>query len=205
MSPLGYLKGQPFHQYEDHDLTAGDAPARAEGEFIVYEHTVPDSQVDVVKAIVPWARERIDIGLPSERITYIDPLRGNQAFVFTPLIEDKPLYPMDSSFAHPKAAASVAQDADRQIFGGITSLSVDPYNDAARWLRAPFAYVLQPGSTFRVTFRILPVSAGGGGIGVGGQWAVGGAGGAQRVDFAGALVMGHRLPKQLFDKEKACG
>ncbi len=64
------------------DLTAGDIQSVGAGKFVIGEYSPPKNSVLIIKAIVPYAQARIEIGSATEDFEMIDPIKGNGHFHF---------------------------------------------------------------------------------------------------------------------------
>ena len=81
---------QPFYRDSRVDLLAPNVDQLAPNQFVVYRNRTKKGQVEVVKAVVPYAMERTDGGTPQESFRMMPPNEGDGVFAFTPLINNQP-------------------------------------------------------------------------------------------------------------------
>lgn len=193
----------PFTRDRRVDLLASNVEKVANNRYVVYKHRVQPNQVEIVKAFIPYAMRRIDIGTatgaPQESFEYIPPEEGDGFFAFSMLRNGNPPIQMEINFNAPRPANAAALDNnERQVRSGITNLSVTPWRDALAGAGAlPMAIPFESQAEQAFTFEILPAStitplttAGQFSIAVAAQ---------KRVDFAGVFVVGVQMPQTLFN------
>lgn len=183
------------------DLTAPDIPTMGTGRYVIARETIPKGQVWIIKTIVPFAQERVNVGLGTESVQMMDPLKANNWFTFEPYINGSSPFILKADMNTPRAAAGPLQNNDRFQSAGITCISVHPWSDAQRSMFNPlFTIVVRAARTFTVVFSVLPQSSDpAAALPTAGTYAVGGAGGARRVDFAGVVLSGVQMSEQLYD------
>jgi len=186
---------RPFAREQRVDVAASDAPTLNDEEFIVFENRTKRNEIEIVRRIVPYAMRRTDVGTPSEAFARIPPAEGDGYFGFSPKVGGKTALVLDTNLNAPRTAAG-ALNAERVRRGVITSLSDSPWEDAQAY--NPLMAIAVPSEVvFQVTFSVLPAATA---SPIPNPFAVGGAGGARRVDFAGVVVTGVVMPQHLYDR-----
>lgn len=184
------------------DLLAAASPPvfPASPEFLVYQYKAEPQTVMLIKAFVPYAQYRVNVGLEDapERFQFIPSSVGNTQLVFTPYINDSALSLIDWQYNPPNTAATAT---NIPVAGkGVTTISQEPKMDAERaWFNPMTTYAMvPPGSTFSVTFQIMPT--GDQGTPMSGNFEIGGDDPAQRIDCAGCYVTGMQLSLQAYNE-----
>jgi hypothetical protein len=190
---------RPFKRNRRVDLLAPNTPEFSGGRFVVYENRTKKGQVEVIKAIVPYAQRRTDVATPSESFEMIDPMEGDGFFAYTPLKAGQPPIIVDVNFNSPRAAAGPLNNNERQIASGISHLSSRPWVDANRGWPDYFAFAIESEVLLQVTFEILPPSTSAAALPPGGQFQIG-PGVGKSVDFAGVIIAGVVMPQYVFNK-----
>jgi hypothetical protein len=188
---------RPFTRNRRVDLTAPDTPILASGRFIIYQNRTQKGQVEIVRAVVPYAEERTDVGTPAESFRKILPEDGDNFFAFTPLQNGQPAFVSQLDFNAPRNAAGPLRNAERQVRAGFTNLSTRPLADVMRGWPNWFTLAVPSQTEFVVTFELMPPSVDAAAA-LSNPYQIGA--GSKRVDFAGVLVAGVLMPQQLFDK-----
>lgn len=192
----------PYYKDEMHDLTGDNVPLRGPGEFIVFEEVIPKTQVLVVKGISPYVLERTNIDTPNESAQYIPPRLVERFITFEPYINDNSPHLIDNNFAQFQVLGGpppTSNDAIRERARGFSAVSDEPYQVAIRqWYSSLYTFIVRGNSRLRIIFRVLPVGAGFS------TYQIGGGGGAigeppKRIDYAGSIVVGMRMPEQLYN------
>lgn len=216
MSPslLPYPDGQIKHWYRNRgeDLLAADPPIVSQGRFLIFDEVIPDGSSLLVKGIVPYAKQRIEVGTAQESFQYIRPEDGNGFFCFEPLVgRSAPLEILiDMTTPQQVAPAGVATPTngkDRQQAKGFTEISITPLNDAVTFWNNPFfSFVVPGGSHLQVIFELLtqvktatanPLVPGQGTYAIAALEADTDVVNVKRVDFAGVVVVGELMPSNL--------
>jgi hypothetical protein len=99
--------------------------------------------------------------------------------------------------------ATTPNDKNRNVLRGSTLLSMDAPMMTNIGMRNPYRTFVAPAdSVVRVLFRLAPQKTGpaGGGTGLPNPLLIGS--GTNRIDFAGAQVVGVRMPSELYQKLK---
>jgi hypothetical protein len=188
---------RPFTRNARVDLTAPDTPVQAQGRYIIYRNRTKKGQVEVIRAIVPYAEERTDVGTPQESFRKILPEDGDNFFAYNPAVNGQPAFVSQLDFNAPRNAAGPLRNAERQVRAGFTNLSTTPLADVMRGWPSWFAIPVPSETEFLVTFELMPPSVDPVAT-LSNPYEIGT--GAKRVDFAGVLVAGVLMPQQLFDK-----
>lgn len=185
------------------DLTAADVETAGTNQIIIGTIKVPPGQVYVLKTLVPYAMERVNVGLATETFQMMNPVTANGFFSFEPIISDGAPHVLGTNYNAPRLAASPL-NSDRSTSKGISHISQNPWQDTQRSMFNPlFTMVVPADKVFSVIFRILPVGAQNP-IPAGGQFSVGGAvAGTRRVDFAGFMVSGVQMSESHYKRTLA--
>jgi hypothetical protein len=190
---------QPFVFTQSRDLAATDGSLKTAegGKYVIFEETPTKGQMLVVKAVVPWAMERQNVGTPlTETVGMCAPANVNGQVSFEPLVGSESPILFDSKNPAFKDAAN-ASNKDLTGGKGITFISADPWADAARaWYNPMFTFIVPSGTTLRVTFSVLRPSVTNPLPAVYTVPPVVGA--ARRIDFAGVVVTGLTMPEQVY-------
>lgn len=188
---------RPFIFDERVDLTAPNVPIASTGRYVVSELRPPRGQVYVIKNITPYAMERVDVGLPTETFRLINAPTAAGFFSFEPSVNDNSPFIVRQNYNAPMAAPGTNNN-DRVQAKGIGYISDAPFTIAQNgWFNPLFTILVPSNAIFRLVFSILPVASSTP-IPVQGQYAVGGAGGARRVDFAGSILVGQQMSEQYY-------
>lgn len=184
---------QPYYRDEFHDLTAADVPTRGPNEFVIFKEKVPKTQVLVVKGFMPYGMERVDINTGNESAVYLDPPAVQQFVTFEPYINDKSIHIIQGNAAQFQTLATPPTDRqNRESTRGYQGMSDRPYVDVIRqWYSSLFTIVVRGNSELKVIFRLIPVGAGFKTIQIGT--------GDLRIDYAGIVVAGMRMPEQMYN------
>ena len=191
---------RPFTRNSRVDLTAPDVPILNDEEFVIESHRTKSGEIEVVHALFPYAQERTDVGTPSEAFRQLSQFDANGYFSFSPKVNGENAFNLSLNLNTPRISAGPLTNNDRQIRGGITTVSEQPWIDAQRY-NPLFSIPVPSDVLFEVTFAILPpstVTA----AAIPNGYFIGGAGGAgtRRVDFAGVLVAGIVMSQQAYDR-----
>ncbi len=214
IDPQGFMPDPnivPFVTDQRQDLLAPDAPlisgtpataGVAPGsncKFVVFDMTVPQGQVQIIKVIAPYAMKRTNVGVAGvESFQILTPEEANGCFTFEPMVDDVSPYIITQNFNAPRLAAGTLVNNDRQRTSGITYISRDPYTDVSRAWYNPLHSILVPsGRRFRVIFSLLPPAIASPMLNVF-TYGTPAVPGNKRVDFAGVIVAGQTIPEQMF-------
>ncbi len=186
---------QPFYRDSRVDLLAPNVDQLAPNQFVVYRNRTKKGQVEVVKAVVPYAMERTDVGTPQESFRMIPPNEGDGFFAFTPLINNQPPVILDLDYNSPRIAAGPLNNDDRIQRAGISFLVEEPWRAAQNMQHPLFSFPVTSKAELLVTFSLLPNSA----IApIPNPFQIGAAA-QKRVDFAGCVIAGVVMPQHLYD------
>lgn len=189
---------RPFVIDKRIDLADPNAPIVATGRYICASVKVPKAQIYVVKALIPYAMERINMPAANETAQFLNPRECDGFFMFEPLVNDSSPFIMETDYNAMSIDGAAYNNNDRVRGKGISYISDEPWKTAQNvWFNPLFTFAVPGDATLRVIFSIFGV-AGVGGIPVGGQYAVAGAGGARRVDFAGCMIVGQQMSEQYY-------
>lgn len=191
---------QPFVTTRSRDMAAVDGSLKtlSEGKFIIFKEAPLKGQIFLVKAIVPWAMQRENVGIPlTENVSFCDPVAVNGQVLFESLVGNNSpvLFDTDTPAFKTEAGAS---NKDPTGGKGIPFISADPWSDAQRaWDNPMFSFVVPPSTSLVITFAVLRPS-------VSNPLPVvytvpPTAGAARRIDFAGVTVVGLTMAKQTYD------
>jgi len=187
---------RPFVSDQRQDLAAANAPITSEGHFIIASLKPPRGQVVIIKAIVPYAMERILVGAAEETVRMLDPVNANGFFSFAPSINDAAPFIIEQDYNAPRIA--LFNDLDRVRSPGISDISQQPWADAQRsWFNPLFSILVPSDAVFRIVFSILPPATTSP-LPPGGQYGINGAGGTRNVDFAGCMIVGQQMSAQYY-------
>lgn len=187
------LNLSPYYRDETRDLAAADVPIRASGEYVVFEDTVPQNQVVIIKGFVPYVMERTDLGSSGVESAKLIPNSEISRMVsFEPSINNSSPHIIENN--HVKMELhSATSDSGRHRSQGFSHVSSNPWEDAIRlWGSNAYNIVVPPESLIRVFFKVLAVGTNFSTYTVGS--------GSKRIDFAGCLVVGHIIPAQSLSK-----
>ncbi len=185
------------------DLLSATPPIVSAGRFICFEEEIPDGHAVFVKGIIPYARQRINVGAADESFQYISPQDGDGFFCFEPVVNGNA--PLDilldlttPQLAKPGGVATPTNEKDRQAAKGFTEISITPLLDALTFWNNPlFSFPVVGGQTLQVIFELLTTvkTATANGLTSGtGTFAID-ADATKRVDFAGCVVVGEIMPE----------
>ncbi len=181
------------------DLLSTTPPITSAGRFICFEETIPEGLAVMVKGIVPYACQRINVGAADESFQYIAPRDGDGFFCFEPVVND--LSPLDISlkFTTPQVVTpGGTNEEDTQSAKGFTEISDTPLLDALTFWNNPlFSFPVMGGQKLQVIFELLTAvkTASANGLTAGtGTFDIADAA-VKRVDFAGCVVVGEAMPE----------
>lgn len=206
-SPMQFLVDDEIRPFEidiRHDLTGTGleaCPILSSGVYIVHEHVVPDNTAEVVLNVYPHCWARTNIGDPDESVQQLDPLQTAGFVLFDVTRDNGQPTLVENNYNKPTLAAS-PNDRDRDSVRGKTFTSPHAPLLQLAGLQTPLGALYYPArSTFRVIFRLAPVAPANAvdGYIIGSPTAPPD---AKRIDFAGALVTGVRMPQQTYDQLK---
>lgn len=181
------------------DLTAADVETAGTNQIVIGSIKVPQGQLYIIKTLVPYAMERVNVGAAAETFQMMNPVTANGFFSFAPVVSDGAVHVLGTNYNAPRLAAAPLNN-DRSASKGISHLSQNPWQDTQRAMFNPlFTIVVPSDKVFSVIFSILPVGAQSP-IPAGGQFGIGGAGGTRRVDFAGFVVSGVQMSEQHYTR-----
>lgn len=203
IDPLAFLVDDEIRPFEidiRHDLTGTGAqacPTIATGQFIVHEHRVPENTAEVIMGVFPHLWARNGIATPSESVVQLTPIQVAGSVLFTLQKDGNQPYIIENNYNKPSTAAA-PNDTDREVLSGSTWLPVDAPVINNISMQNPLKTIfLAPGSIFRVVFSLTPDAIL---TPIPNPWQIGA--GTYRIDFAGALVSGVRLPRTVYDQLK---
>jgi hypothetical protein len=193
---------RPLHHDERHDLTdpAAEELLISSGRFKVVNIEVAKNEVAIIFAVVPHAWRRVtvdDVFLQS--VQRILPAQGDGFFLFTVQKATTQPYIARTNW-NTNTAAATPDDADRVQQQGLTWLANDVMLSAQQQFQNPLLpFVVAGGTSMSVIFELMPTAVAGG---IPNPFVIGNPGpnGTLRVDFAGALVVGLTMPKQVYDQ-----
>jgi hypothetical protein len=204
VDPLGFLVDdeiRPFIIDIRHDLTgtgAQAAPIQSTGVFIVHEHVVPEDVAEIVMGVFPhcWARTNVGaVVAPLESVHLLD-FNAIAGFVLFDNSKNNNQPFLVSNDYNKATVATFPNDRDRDVKGGTTFIDNDAPVLENIGMRNPYTTTYLPaGSTFRVLFQLAPMAPVNG---VPNPYQIGT--GTNRIDFAGALVFGLRMPQQKYNQ-----
>jgi hypothetical protein len=204
IDPLAFLVDdeiRPFQIDIRHDLTGTGAqacPTLSNGLFIVHDHVVPDNTAEVIMGVFPHVWERTNVGLVTASVKLLD-FRDVAGWVlFDSTKDNNQPFLVQNNYNKPTIAAA-PNDLDRDTERGSTFLSDDAPIIENIGMRNPLSTIYLPAkSLFRVLFSLTPAAPPPNNIPNPYQIGVG----PKRIDFAGALVFGLRMPQQTYDQLK---
>ncbi len=202
VDPLLFLSDdeiRPFSIDKRQDLTGTGSqacPQLAGGQYIVHEHDVPEGMAEVVLGVFPHVWQRTNVATANEGALVINPalLAGYVLFMYR---RGNAQLAIEESDYNVPTIASAAQNNNRDLVAGTTFFSADPTLMGGVQYQNPLTSILLPsGSKFRVLFSLAEEAATSGiqPYAIGGDATV-----TKRIDFAGAKVVGVRMPQQTFD------
>lgn len=182
------------------DLLAPNVPTVGQGKYVCWQYDVPKGQVLVVKGVAPYALARTNPGSDEESKQMITPEDGNNFFFFEPRVNDSAVGVIVADAVRDREApAAGLNDLDRATAAGWTSISLEPRKDAhIQWANPLYGFIVPSGATLKIIFSIIP-PARDNPFPTDGQYTIGDDA-TKRVDYAGACVVGHQLPQQLYDR-----
>lgn len=201
---LGDAQTKQWIRHHRQDLVASNCPIQQTGRFIVFDELVPEGSFVVVKGVVPYAMERIQVGTPAEFAQFIEPIVGNGWFSFEPLVNGGSPFEIFVDVNAPQQAiiastgvANDPNDKDRARAKGFTDISKEPLRDAGTyWSNPLFSFGVPGGARLQVIFSLLPSAIAnplqGYAIGASVEPP------QRRVDFAGCFVVGEIMPETLY-------
>ncbi len=214
VDPMGFLVDDEIRPFEDdqrQDVTGSGAQAcetLSTGQFIVHEHVVPEDTAEIITGVFPHCWERTNPGgdptdpSTAESVSLIDAKLLAGFVLFDRTKDNNQPYLVSHDYNRPTVATS-PNNTNRDVVRGTTFLSMDAPMMTNIDMRNPLRLIYLPGgSLFRVIFQLAPVVAVEfpTGTGIPGAYEIGT--GAKRIDFAGALVTGVRMPQRLYNELK---
>lgn len=209
IDPLAFLVDdeiRPFQVDQRHDLTGVGAqacPIASTGVFIVHEHVVPDNTAEVIMGVFPHVWERTNVGLVTESVRLLDYRLVAGWVLFDSTKDDNQPFLVSNDYNKATIAAA-PNDTNRDIQRGTTFLTEDAPFLSNVGMRNPLSTIHLPArSRFRVLFSLLPTAPPPNNIPNPYQIpTVAVPAPPNRIDFAGALVFGVRMPAQTYDQLK---
>lgn len=199
MNPEAILRhGGTYQSDQRVDLAASNVVTAGAGRYVVATVEPPRGQAIILKAMVPYAQRRTDVGAADESFTMIQPGEGNGFFVYEPLINSKSAYQVELDYNKPQLSTVTMSNKDRTKAKGLTFISDNPWRDAWQMVGASLFEILIPGgATFQVVFSLTAMDPIVGSYATAGKYQVGTGGNiTRRVDFAGVLLLGVQVPEQ---------
>jgi hypothetical protein len=186
--------------------SAALAPQRQDGKYVITppaKFQPTPGQCIAVTGFACWAASRTNVGLSTEFVTLISPALGNGFFQFEPRLGS--LNAFTVAYDHPgMASASVADNADRKQFGGISVITDDPASLVEMAKQSPPMFLVTDSAPLNWLFSIIQNSVA---TSLPGRYAIGGATAIlpvpplRRVDYAGVTVVGMQMAKAYYDNE----
>lgn len=215
VDPMHFLADEeirPFRIDHRHDLTGTGrqaCPTVSSGVFIVHEHVVPKDQCEVIHGYFGHCWERTEPDTATESCALIDPMRTAGFVLFTPSKNNNDYGITIEYDYNAPTIENTPNDRDRRTLSGDTFLSADAPALASMHMRSPLGTIYLPGGTrFRVLFQLAPLAqtvtapAGSEETPIPNPFTIGANPVAgtpnNRIDFAGALVYGVRMPQRLY-------
>ena len=199
---------RPFEIDQRFDLTGigkQACPTIAQNVFVVHQHVVPENTAEVVMNVFGHCWERTNVpNSANESCAVIAPSRIQGFVLFDNSKSNNQPYIVEHDYNAPTINGK-GNNTNRTTLRGSTWLSIDqPLLRNAGEYNTLTGIYLPPNSIFRVIFRLAPtVAAGTPAFGIPNPFKIGGpAGTVNRIDFAGAMVSGVRMPTELYDKLK---
>lgn len=186
---------RPFFRNQRVDLLAPDTKVQSTGRFIVYSSQTEKGSIEIVRNIIPYAMARTDVGTPNESVKMLKPEDANGFFAFSPLVNNQTPITLQIDFNAPRAAGGALLNADRQKRSGFSMLSGDPAWAATQY-NPLFSIPVPSEVLMQVTFELLPPATANG---IPNPYAIGAAA-TKRVDFAGVIVTGIKMPQTRYDE-----
>lgn len=186
---------RPFSRDQRVDLLAADTTLLATGRYVIFSNETEKGSIEIVRTIIPYAMKRTDVGTPQESYEMLKPEDANGAFAYSPLVNGQTPITLQIDYNAPRNAAGPLLNADRQRRSGFAMISANPFVDALRY-NPTFAIAVPSEVLFQVTFELLPPATA---AGINNPYAIG-AGVAKRVDFAGVVVAGVKMPQTRYDE-----
>lgn len=178
------------------DLLATDLLQVSDGRYVIASFRAPKKQVYIIKAIIPYAMERTNIGSANASFQMLTPAAANGFFAFEPVVNANAAGQFVTNYNRP-SLASVPQNNERSITKAISYVSDNPYLDAnLAWQNPMFSVKVSSEAQFQVYFSLLPASTTSP-IPAGGLYAIA-AGAQKRVDFAGVVIAGVYMSEQVY-------
>lgn len=204
IDPRGWLASeevQPFVFTRSKDLAAVDGTLKtvAEGKYLIMSERPARGQVLVVKAVVPWAMYRKNVGVQDQEcVQFCDPSDVNGQVLFEVLVGGNSPVLFDVNVPAFKTDAN-ASNKDAAGGKGIPFISADPWKDAQMaWNNPQFTFLVKSGAELQVAFSILrpsvvnPIPA---------VYTVPPTANAvRRIDFAGVTLVGLSMSEQTYAK-----
>ncbi len=187
------------------DVTATNA-YQEQGKYILLSLPPDPGQVIVVTAIARYCWQRINVAQSSEYVQMIPANRGNNAFLFEPVVGDGAGRAGLSNAFVKLAAWTTAAGATRddiKTSSGSSLITNDPDLSLAtqRGANVPY-FVIPVGTTFKVLFSLVPVANNASNV-LPGRFVIGASpdpdDGTQRVDYACVALNGYKMAKQYYD------
>ncbi len=204
IDPLAFLVDEeirPFIRDERHDLTGTGAqacPTLANNVFIIHEHVVPEGTAEIIHNVSPHLWRRSNPTAADESVEIIPPSEYAGFVLFDVRKGDNQPYIVEFDYNAPHASAT-PNDRNRIVQRGMTFASSDIPMMQNIGMRNPLSTIYAPArTTVRILFTLAPLAAVGG---IPNPWVIGDAVSTEnRIDFAGALVTGIRLPQSTYEK-----
>jgi len=176
----------------DVDLLAADAPRKG-NKWLVCSLRPAKGQLYLIRAIAPYAMERINVGALTESVRFILPQNGNGWFSFEATVDGGAAVLMESDLTSKRNAAGPLTHNDRWKSNGFTTLSLSPVAEAFNMLQTGIYNIKVPGGRpFEVTFALAQAAFA---AGISEPYTVA-VGAVRRVDFAGVVIVGEVVPEQ---------
>ena len=199
--PLSFLVDDEIRTFkidQRQDLTGTGAqacPQLSTGQFVVHEHVVPDNTAEIVMGYFPHLWQRIGVATPGESVELLNYADFAGFVLFDSNKDNNQPVLVETNYNRPTLAANPA-NKDRFIARGTTFVSDDAPVFSSLGMMSPLTTVYLPAkSIYRIVFSLTPVAAANP---IPNPWAIGS--GQFRIDFAGAMVFGLRMPAQTYDK-----
>lgn len=216
IDPLAFLVDdeiRPFIIDKRQDLTGTGTqacPTLSSGIFIVHEHIVPNKTAEIVMGVFPhcWVRTNVGANIdspPAESVELLSPMATAGFVLFDATKNNNQPFIVENDYNIPTVAAFPNNTA-RQVLRGNTFGAADALAYSALGMQNPLTTIYLPGgSIFRIIFRLVPELATANpstaaAPGLPNPFVIGAGGepSSKRIDFAGALVYGVRMPQEMY-------
>ncbi len=205
VDPMKFLVDDEIRAFiidKRHDLASPDAPILSTGLFIVHEHVVPDNTAEVIHGVFPHCWRRDNPTTADETVVLLTPEQVAGWVIFNQTKNNNQPYLVEIDYNSP-TLSTAPNDLDRQSVGGSTFLPEDAPRTMDNAMQNSLkTFYLPAKSVFRVTFRLTPVASN---SPVPNPWVLGANPEPDvnnRIDFAGAMVYGVRMPQRMYDQLK---